>query len=61
MATKQKFRRSIIHYSSVIDIQMVLDELLEELQQKADLKEVKNMLKQKKEEVEERYKRHLNY
>lgn len=55
MATKQKFHRSIIHYSSVVDIHMVLDELLEELQQKADLKEVKAMLEQKKLEVEQRY------
>jgi len=59
LATKQKFRRSIIHYSSVVDIHMVLDELLEELQQKADLKEVKSMLEQKKLEVEERYNTHF--
>jgi len=38
---------------------MVLDELLEELQQKADLKEVKSMLEQKKLEVEERYNTHF--
>ncbi|MED1421637.1 hypothetical protein [Bacillus smithii] len=58
MATKQKFqkfRRYIIHYSNVIDIQMILDELLEDLKQKADLKEVKDMIEQKKVEVEKMY------
>lgn len=55
----EKFRPSIIHYSSVVDIEKILDELIEDLGefQKTTLtvEEMQRMLIEKKEEVQKRY------
>ncbi|MEK4884903.1 hypothetical protein NST81_09415 [Bacillus sp. FSL W8-0223] len=70
MELERKFYRSIINYSSVVDIHMVLDEILDDLQSQVDkyefqidkyttriweLKDVMSMIEKKKVEIEDRY------